>query len=191
MQNECNTEKKTKQNKKTSKCQTGHRSLEGKGKEPVHPLPVQGCSICRPRVVLSSLCLSLCTTPSPRELSVYQALSHSFKTSALWIGWLCRQGHPEQAPGHLHRSLLCSDPRDKRKVVCLHSSQERRARLRVSPWLSSSGHHTQEINPPVFSEGLVAHIVLGWGVYYAACALLGRMCDRVCYNSSVSRCKRP
>ena len=52
-------------------------------------------------------------------------------------------------------------------------------------------HHTQEINPPVFPEGLVAHIVLGWGVYYAACALLGRMCDRVCYNSKVSQCKRP
>jgi len=31
----------------------------------------------------------------------------------------------------------------------------------------------------------------GGDVYYAACALLGRMCDRVCYNSSVSRCKSP
>ena len=110
-----------KKKKKKSQCQTGRRSLEGKGKEPVHPLPFQGCSICRPRVVLSSLCLSFCTTPSPRELSVYQALSHSFKTSALWIGWLCRQGHPEQAPGHLHRSLLCvQTPETKGKwSVCI------------------------------------------------------------------------
>lgn len=67
------------------------------------------------------VCLSFCTTPSPRELSVYQALSHSFQTSALWIGWLCRQGHPEQAPGHLHRSLLCvQTPETKGKwSVCI------------------------------------------------------------------------
>lgn len=85
----------------------------------------------------------------------------------------------------------CSDPRDKRRVVCLHSSQGRRAGLRVSPWPSSSGHHTQEINPPVFPEGLVARIVLGWGVYCATCALLGRMCDRVCYNLNVSDIRDP
>lgn len=153
-----------KKKKKALNVKLDSRSLEGKGKEPVHSPPRPGLfpSADRGWSWVLLVCLSFCTTPSPRELSVYQALSHSFKTSALWIGWLCRQGHPEQAPGHLHRSLLCAQtPETKRKVVCLHffpGEEGRAPSLSLAFFLR---HHTQEINPPVFPEGLVAHIVLG------------------------------
>lgn len=130
-----------KKKKKKSQCQTGRRSLEGKGKEPVHPLPFQGCSICRPRVVLSSLSLSVLLHNSLPQGAQCLSSSLTFLPDQCSLDWLALQTGPPWAGTwpSAPEPPVCSDPRDKRKVECLHSSQERRAGLRVCPWPSSSG----------------------------------------------------
>lgn len=119
------------------------QSLEVKGKSLSTPPRPRAVPSADPRwswVLL--VCLSFCTTPSPRGA----------RGSAFFPG--------------------------------------EEGRARVSPWPSSSelaGNQSSCLSRRAGGP----HCAGRWGVYYAACALLGRMCDRVCYNSNVSQCKRP
>lgn len=49
---------------------------------------------------------------------------------------------------------------------------------------------TQEINPPVFPEGLGTHVFVCWGGDCATCTLRGRRRDSVSYSLNTAQCKR-
>lgn len=78
----------------------------------------------------------------------------------------------------------------QRKVARLHSSPRGRWGSWTFPRPSSSGHPTQEINPPVFPEGLGTHVFVCWGGDCATCTLRGRRRDSVSYSLNTAQCKR-
>lgn len=158
---------KWKQHRKKRECQTGNRSLEGKGKwfvPSVFPC-VLGQSMSRPRVGLTSRSLSaLLHNSLPQGLCVYWALhsflqdecSHPLAPSAD-ISSLA--GTCQTARWSPPLPLACSSLRDKGNLYPCLLTPRRKAGLCFLAWvswafplLSSSHLHTKEINPPCLSR---------------------------------------